>query len=130
MTRLANLTWLMLGGFLLGFFWMVAGLLCSLSVVGLRLGRRCFEIGRYIFWPFGSKLSIDGISGLPVAGHVAWLFLLGQLLALLAFVLGTIFCVTVIGFPFGLLYFKLAKTALFPMNARVTAAGSSAQQTP
>ena len=51
--------------------------------------------------------------------NVVWLILSGLPLALEHAVLGGVLCVTIIGIPFGLQYFKLAKLALMPFGAVV-----------
>ena len=52
-------------------------------------------------------------------GNIFWLLLGGIATSLLYFVAGLIMCVTVVGIPFGLQMFKLAKLALMPLGAEV-----------
>ena len=51
--------------------------------------------------------------------NIIWLAVSGLPLALEHAVLGMLLCVTVIGIPFGLQQFKLAKLALMPFGAEV-----------
>ena len=51
--------------------------------------------------------------------NILWLILSGLPLAIEHCVLGTLLCVTIIGIPFGLQHFKLAKLALMPFGAEV-----------
>ena len=51
--------------------------------------------------------------------NVIWLVLSGIPMALCSLVMGCLLCITVIGIPFGLQHFKLAKLALMPFGARV-----------
>ena len=51
--------------------------------------------------------------------NVIWLLVSGWVLALEHFFFGAVLCVTVIGIPFGLQHFKLAKLALMPFGAEV-----------
>ncbi len=51
--------------------------------------------------------------------NVIWLLVSGLPLALEHLAFGLILCVTVIGIPFGLQQFKLAKLALMPFGAEV-----------
>ena len=51
--------------------------------------------------------------------NLIWLILSGIPLALVSAVWGCVLCVTIVGIPFGLQHFKLAKLALMPFGARV-----------
>ena len=51
--------------------------------------------------------------------NIIWLIVSGLPLAIEHAVLGMLLCVTVIGIPFGLQQFKLAKLALMPFGADV-----------
>ena len=51
--------------------------------------------------------------------NIIWLILSGIWMALSYAVLGVIFCITIIGIPFGKQYFKFAKLALMPFGARI-----------
>ena len=51
--------------------------------------------------------------------NVIWLLVSGLPLALEHLALGLVLCVTVIGIPFGLQQFKLAKLALMPFGAEI-----------
>ena len=51
--------------------------------------------------------------------NLFWLLLSGLPLALAAVVNGALLCVTIVGVPFGLQCFKLAKLALMPFGAQV-----------
>ena len=54
-------------------------------------------------------------------GNILW-FLFGGLIGGLAWVLaGCLWCITIIGIPWGKQYFKLAKLALMPFGATVGA---------
>ena len=51
--------------------------------------------------------------------NIIWLLVSGLLLAIEHAVLGIILCITVIGIPFGMQQFKLAKLALMPFGAEI-----------
>lgn len=52
-------------------------------------------------------------------GNIIW-FLFGGFLSGLSWLLfGCLWCITIIGIPFGLQHFKLAKLALMPFGASV-----------
>ena len=52
-------------------------------------------------------------------GNLLWLILGGLVIALIYFIVGLLFCVTIIGIPLGLQSFKMAKLALMPFGAYV-----------
>lgn len=51
--------------------------------------------------------------------NIIWLIVSGLPLALEHLTIGVVMCVTIIGIPFGLQQFKLAKLALMPFGAEV-----------
>ena len=52
-------------------------------------------------------------------GNVIWLLLTGLEMALAWFFLGIIWCVTIIGIPFGLKHFSLALAGIFPFGKEI-----------
>ena len=50
---LLNLLWFVLGGFVMGLGWWLAGLVAAISIIGIPWARACFVIGTFSFWPFG-----------------------------------------------------------------------------
>ena len=52
-------------------------------------------------------------------GNILWLILTGIWTALAYFILGILWCITIIGIPFGKQCSKLAKLSLFPFGAEV-----------
>ena len=119
MRTIGNLIWFILGGFVLGTLWLIAGLFCCLTIVGIPLGLQCYKFGQLIYWPFGRQVDFSRMGTVSLLGNVLWLLFLGQELALVAAILGLAFCVTIVGIPFGLQYFKFAKLALLPFGARI-----------
>lgn len=49
-------------------------------------------------------------------GNILWLILGGFIISLYYFVIGLLFCLTIIGIPFGLQLFKMAGFALWPFG--------------
>ncbi len=52
-------------------------------------------------------------------GNILWLVLGGLAIAVGWAVVGVINCITIIGIPFGLQSFKMAKLALFPFGTQI-----------
>lgn len=119
MSFLGNLIWLILGGFILALAWALAGLLLCLTVIGLPFGLQCFKIAGLVLLPFGREVQLGnfGVGGLVL--NLLWLLLFGWELAVGHLILGALFCVTLIGIPFGLQHFKFAQLSLMPFGAVV-----------
>lgn len=112
----------------MGLAWWLAGLLCYLSIIGIPWGKACFVIGQYTFLPFGKEaVSRKHLSGkddvgtgiFGLIGNVIWLVFVGVWLAIGHVVTGFLFCVTIIGIPFGVQHFKLAFISLMPIGMTV-----------
>ena len=52
-------------------------------------------------------------------GNIIWIILGGVWTALGWLLIGCIFCITIVGIPFGLQSFKMAKLSLLPFGAQV-----------
>ena len=54
-------------------------------------------------------------------GNILWLLLGGILISIYYALVGLLFCITIIGIPFGVQLFKMAGFALWPFGHQVTA---------
>ena len=72
----------------------------------------------FSFFPFGKEVVYGG-GAASLLLNLVWLLVSGIPLALAAALNGLLLCVTVLGIPFGLQCFKLAKLALMPFGASV-----------
>lgn len=79
---------------------------------------QCFKLASLSFFPFGKEVRYGG-GAVSFLLNVIWLLVSGLPLALEHLALGLVLCVTVIGIPFGLQQFKLAKLALMPFGAEI-----------
>ncbi len=118
MSCLGNVLWFLFGGLWLGLGWCLVGVLWCVSTIGIPVGVQCFKFAALAFFPFGKDIDAYGGVG-SVLLNILWLLLGGLVLALEAAVVGLVFCVTVVGVPFGLQCFKLARLALAPFGSRV-----------
>lgn len=118
MSCLGNAVWFVFGGLATGVSWVLVGLLWCVTIVGIPVGVQCFKLAGLAFFPFGKEVSYGGGAGSALL-NILWIFFGGLVLAAESAVLGLLFCVTVIGIPFGLQCFKLAKLALMPFGASV-----------
>lgn len=115
---LGNLLWFVCGGFFSGLGWLIAGLFWCITIVGIPWGTQCFKFASLSFFPFGKEVEYGGGVG-SLLLNVIWLILSGIPMAVGSAIMGCILCVTIIGIPFGLQHFKIAKLALMPFGARI-----------
>ena len=101
-----------------GILWGIAGILWAVTVVGIPVSKQCFKIAGLCFSPFGKKVVFNGGVGSFLL-NLVWIVTTGWELAVEATVIGIIFCITIVGIPFGRQYFKIAHLALTPFGAEV-----------
>ncbi|MDD6245533.1 MAG: YccF domain-containing protein [Firmicutes bacterium] len=118
MTFLGNLLWFLFGGLIGGLGWTLAGCLWCITIVGIPVGLQCFKFAGLAFFPFGKEIVYGG-GTFSVLVNIIWLLLSGLELAIGYVVLGCLWCITIVGIPFGKQCFKLAKLALMPFGASV-----------
>ena len=112
-----NIIWILFGGFEIFSLYIFGGCLMCLTVIGIPYGLKLFQIGIYALCPFGSDIVIeDNFNGLfAIIFNIFWLPF-GLIIFLLHFIFGILFCLTIIGIPFGYQHFKLATYAIFPFG--------------
>lgn len=118
MSVLGNIIWFVFGGILSGFAWVIYGCLWCITIIGIPIGLQCFKFASLAFFPFGKEIRYGG-GGLSLIANIFWLIFSGIEMAIGYVILGCLFCITIIGIPFGKQYFKLAKLALMPFGAEV-----------
>lgn len=115
---LGNGIWFICGGFLSGISWFLAGILCCLTVLGVPLGVQCFKFASLAFFPFGKDIEFGG-NTVSLLANILWLIFLGIPMAVENAIYGLLCCITIIGIPFGMQFFKLAKLSLLPFGASI-----------
>lgn len=115
---LGNVLWFIFGGFISSLSWCLAGILWCITIVGIPIGMQCFKIAGLSLCPFGKEVRYGG-GAFSFLINIIWLIVSGLPLAIEFAILGCLLCVTIIGIPFGLQMFKLAKLALMPFGAEV-----------
>lgn len=115
---IGNLLWFIFGGFFVSLSWLLAGLLWCITIVGIPWGIQCFKFARLLCFPFGKEILYGGGMG-SLFCNIIWLLISGLPLALESVILGCIFCITIVGIPFGKQHFKMAQLALMPFGSTV-----------
>ncbi|WP_343250975.1 YccF domain-containing protein [Diplocloster hominis] len=118
MSFLGNIIWFLFGGLFSGLSWALAGCLWCITIVGIPIGLQCFKFAGLSMCPFGKEVHYGG-GAVSFLVNLIWLLISGIPLALESVIFGIIFCITIVGIPFGLQHFKMAKLALMPFGATV-----------
>lgn len=118
MRVLGNILWLVFGGLAIAVEWAMVGLILCITIVGIPLGMQCFKMAGLTLTPFGKTVMYGGGVGSALI-NILWVVLAGWWMALSYVAAGLINCITIIGIPFGLQSFKMAKLALWPFGAQV-----------
>lgn len=118
MNWLGNIIWFLCGGLWEGLAWTFYGILWSITIVGIPIGRQCFKLASLAFFPFGKDVQYGG-GAMSTLANVVWIIVSGIPLAIVATLNGVLLCCTIIGIPFGRQCFKIAKLALMPFGATV-----------
>lgn len=117
MKALGNIIWLIFGGWAIALEYLVAGMAMCATVIGIPFGVQCFKIALKSLLPFGSKVQkSDGAGTMSLLLNIIWICIGGIWIALTHWLLGLLFCITIIGIPFGMQHFKLSRLALFPFG--------------
>ncbi|MCM1158644.1 MAG: YccF domain-containing protein [Bacteroidales bacterium] len=116
---LGNILWMIFGGLESAFGWFIHGCLWSITIVGIPIGRQCFKFAGLSLCPFGKEVEYGG-GDISLIANVIWMIVTGIPMAAGQFLMGCVLCITVIGIPFGLQEFKLAKLALMPFGTKVS----------
>ena len=119
MKFIGNIIWLLFGGIIAAIAWFLAGMILCITIIGIPFGIQCFKISQFVFWPFGKEIELGnfGVGGLIF--NIIWVIIFGWEFAMAHLITGVIFCLTIVGIPFGLQHFKFAKLGLIPFGAKI-----------
>ena len=121
MRFLGNIIWLILGGIIIALIYYIVGLMMCITIIGIPFGVQLFKLGTYALWPFGHEL-VNGPNEpgcLSTVMNLIWILLGWWEIALIHLVCGLIFCITIVGIPWGLQHFKMALSSVFPFGKEI-----------
>ena len=121
MKLLGNILWLVLGGLVIALIYFFVGLMMCLTIIGIPFGFQLFKLGAYALWPFGHEL-VNGPNEpgcLSVVMNLIWILVGWWEVSLIHLVCGLVFCITIIGIPFGMQHFKMAISTIFPFGKEI-----------
>ena len=118
MKILGNIIWVLFGGFFIALEYFVSSIGLFITIIGIPFGIQTLKLGVLALWPFGSQVvDLPQSSGcLSFLLNVIWFFIGGIWIFLSHLLFGLIFCITVIGIPFGVQHLKLARLAITPFG--------------
>jgi uncharacterized membrane protein YccF (DUF307 family) len=120
-----NILWFIFGGWISGLLWLLGGAILAITVVGLPWTFAAWRIASYSFWPFGREVVWAGETGgqgigcFGVGLNVIWFVFAGWYIALSHLIIAFFEAITIIGIPFAIKDFELAKLALAPVGATI-----------
>ena len=118
MSLLGNILWFIFGGLVSGIEWILAGLFWCITIIGIPYGIQCFKFARLSFMPFGKNVVYGG-GAISFIVNVIWTIFFGIPMALTNLTFGILWCITIVGIPFGLQFFKIAKLSLAPFGTSI-----------
>ncbi len=117
MKTIGNVLWFLFSGLGMFISWGFLGIIWCITIIGIPFGRQCFKFANLSVWPFGREAQTN-FSSHPIA-NIIWFIFGGLELAIGFAFVGIIWCITIIGIPFGKQCFKLAGLALSPFGATI-----------
>lgn len=117
MKTIGNILWLIFTGLWSALGYVLTGALFCITIIGIPFGKQCFKLAKLVLTPFGKTVR-SNFSSHPIA-NIIWILLFGWEMAIGFIVTGLLWCITIIGIPFGKQCFKLAQLSFVPFGANV-----------
>ena len=121
MSLIGNILWIILGGLLVSFQYIVAGIGLICTIIGIPFGIQSIKIGVYALLPFGKTTVAmpESQSTLYFVMNIIWLCTLGIPIVLTHLGCALLCAITVIGIPFAAQHLKLARLSLTPFGQEI-----------
>ena len=117
MKTIGNIIWVIFGGLFWSIICALEGILCCITIIGIPVGLQMFKMSSFVLWPFGKQVKkIGNSSFFKQLVNLLWLIFFGWEMALGYLLTGILYCITIVGIPFGMQYFKLASFVLWPIG--------------
>lgn len=118
MSLIGNIIWIICGGLVSALSWCISGILWCITIIGIPYGKQCFKFAELSLAPFGRDVVYGG-GPVSLIANIIWIIFFGIPMCLEHIGLGITCCISIIGIPFGLQHFKIAKLSLMPFGSRV-----------
>jgi uncharacterized membrane protein YccF (DUF307 family) len=121
MRFIGNIIWLLFGGLMLFFEYLLNAILFCVTIIGIPFGLQLFKLALLSLWPFGKSIYTQptNVGCLWTIMNIIWFLTGGIWVFLTHLFFGIVLCVTIVGIPWGKQHFKLMGLALAPFNKTV-----------
>ncbi len=116
---LGNIVWFICYGVWSFLAWGFIGILLCITLIGIPFGVQCIKIGTFTLFPFGREIVHANFGTGSLILNILWIIIFGWGLAVANLLAGVLWCITIVGIPFGLQCFKMAKISLIPFGAEI-----------
>ncbi|MFG6427112.1 YccF domain-containing protein [Lepagella muris] len=119
MNVLLNIIWIIFGGLMIAVEYLVSSVAMMLTIIGIPFGLQTIKLSLLALLPFGTSVEPTSPSSggcLNSILNFIWWFVGGIPIALTHLLWGVVFCITIVGVPFGMQHFKLMRLAMFPFG--------------
>lgn len=116
-TRIKNIVWGILGGYVVFLYFVIIGVAYCLTVIGVKKGYACFKFAVFSLAPFGKNAAADFLS--HKAGNTFFTITTGWQISLYCLLTAGLWYATYFGRYLGNKWFHLAQFVLMPFGAKI-----------
>lgn len=121
MRVIGNLLWWVFGGLEAAVGYFTGSLAIALTIVGIPVALQTLKLGLLCLWPFGAEVRATncpmGCIRIPL--NVLWMVFGGLWSCLMHILFGVLLAITLVGIPFAMQHFKMARLSLAPFGKEV-----------
>jgi uncharacterized membrane protein YccF (DUF307 family) len=121
MRTIGNLIWIIFGGIIIFFEYLIASLMLCITIIGIPFGLQTLKLAGLALWPFGKDIKHNKQQSgcLSLFMNLIWIIIGGIWICLTHLLFALLFAITIIGIPFALQHLKLARLALTPFGKEI-----------
>lgn len=116
MKTIGNILWFIFGGLFWAIGTFIGGVIACITIIGIPVGLQLFKLAGFVLWPFGKTVKDQKVTGFKTIINILWAIFGGWELALGYAITGLLWCITIVGIPFGMQFFKAARFVLLPLG--------------
>ena len=118
---LGNCIWFTFGGFFIALEYLLASILLFVTIIGIPFAFQTIKMMGLSLFPFGKEVvrKKSNLGCLNLIMNIIWIIIGGFWICISHIGLGVLFCISIVGIPFGMQHFKLAGLALMPFGTEI-----------
>ena len=120
MKVIGNIIWMLFGGLESAIVLFFYGIVACITIIGIPFGKQAFKMAKLIIAPFGKTVETH-FGSHPIL-NILWMLWGGLESCICFYWIGILYCISIIGIPFGKQWFKMGKLVLFPFGANIVSA--------